>query len=150
MKLNKYLLKSLLLRPMMPLQTTTCNALVAKEVKCNIRKPRALKSLLGISTESLSNKKKILKKCSQVLKPFNGQLDLDSAYDKMKRNSNQGLQMYSRGELQNLCVVSIHKVLGYYRQTRVVFACFKYFSILDSHWNELMTVERVRGLPQPA
>lgn len=62
MKLNKYLLKSLLLRPMMPLQTTTCNALVAEEVKCNIRKPRALKSLLGISTESLRNKKKILEK----------------------------------------------------------------------------------------
>lgn len=31
MKLNKYFLKSFLLRPMIPLQTTTCNALVAKE-----------------------------------------------------------------------------------------------------------------------
>lgn len=86
MKLNKYLLKSLLLRPMMPLQTTTCNALVAKEAQCNTGKPRALKPFLGMSTESLSNKKRkeILETCLQILQPFNSLLEFDSADDKMK------------------------------------------------------------------
>lgn len=61
MKLNKYLLKSFLLRPMIPLQTTTCNALVAKEAIFNTKKTcKALQLLLEVfidSEESIRKKR---------------------------------------------------------------------------------------------
>lgn len=76
MKLNKYLLKSFLLRPMIPLQTTTCNALVAKEAIFNTKKTcKALKLLLEVFIDSKESiRKKEAEKhfhvetCFQLLK----------------------------------------------------------------------------------
>ena len=63
MKLNKYFLKSFLLRPMIPLQTTTCNALVAKKAIFVTKKKTLCKSLELFSENFIESNESIKNRC---------------------------------------------------------------------------------------
>lgn len=66
MKLNKYFLKSFLLRPMIPLQTTTCNALVAKEAIFVTHK-KLCKSLKLFLEKFIESNESIKKKDAKII-----------------------------------------------------------------------------------